>query len=80
MSWSETGEDAEHPAPVLYVNDAPAADEHDAAAVTRASTMTTRMPQPPRTDVLARVLGIGGLVVGIVGLVVAITARRKAAK
>jgi hypothetical protein len=28
--------------------------------------------------VLARVLGIGGLVVGVVGIVLAVTARRKA--
>ena len=30
VSWSEEGEDAEHPAPVLYVNDAPVG-HHDAA-------------------------------------------------
>ncbi len=28
VNWSETGDGAEHPAPVLFVNDAPAADHH----------------------------------------------------
>ena len=75
VSWSEEGEDAEHPAPVLYVNDEPAADhhsggdDHDEAAVT-----STEQAGP---DVLARVLGVLGLVVGAVGLVVGITARRR---
>jgi len=79
VNWSDTGEDAEDPAPVLYVNDAPAADHHDgdddaAIDVTDpASSATTASSD----DVLARVLGIGGLVLGAIGLVVGITGRRK---
>jgi uncharacterized protein YcnI len=70
VSWVETGNGAEHPAPVLYVNDAPAGDHHGDAA-----------PEPSSSsDAVARTLGIGGLVVGAVGIVVAVAAlRRKAA-
>ena len=81
VSWNEEGEDAEHPAPVLYVNDAPAEDHHagaahdDDAEVTASSSSST----DDGDDVLARILGIGGLVVGVVGIVLAVTARRKSA-
>lgn len=86
--WSavaEAGEaEPEHPAPVITVTeatgdghgtavaaDAPAEHEGDttgAAASENAGGSTD--------DVLARVLGIGGLLVGAVGIVLAITARR----
>lgn len=80
VSWSETGDNAEDPAPVLYVNDAPAADHHggaddDHAAVSAEETDAAGTSSSG--DVLARVLGIGGLVVGAVGIVLAVTARRK---
>jgi uncharacterized protein YcnI len=76
VSWNEEGEDAEHPAPVLYVNDAPAEDHHAGATdeVTAAAASTDG-----GDDVLARILGIGGLVVGVVGVVLAVTARRRTA-
>ena len=79
VTWGDEGEDAELPAPVLYVNDAPVEDHHggaasedghDEAAAPAASTSSD--------DVIARILGIGGLVVGAVGVVLAVTARRKA--
>lgn len=80
VSWSESGDDAEHPAPVLYINDAPAADHHgddDDAAIDvtdqDGSTATSASPD----DVLARIIGIAGLVLGAVGIVIAVTARRK---
>jgi uncharacterized protein YcnI len=85
VSWSEEGEDAEHPAPVLFINDAPAADGHGGAGdddtqaepgsdtVSLTSEVTGAQP-----DVLARVLGIAGLVVGVVGVVFGLTSRRKA--
>ncbi len=86
VSWSDEGEEGEHPAPVLFINDAPIADEHDGAAeddatapnadgVSLTSEVTSGGSQP---DVLARVLGIAGLVVGIVGVVFGLTSRRKA--
>jgi uncharacterized protein YcnI len=74
VDWADTEEDAELPAPVLYVNDAPAEDHHRGAAEEEAHEEA-----PAATDdVLARILGIGGLVVGAVGIVLAVTARRKA--
>jgi uncharacterized protein YcnI len=79
VSWNETADDAEHPAPVLYINDAPVADEnsgHDATVEAAAAETGSA----PADDVLARVLGIAGLVVGAVGIVLAVTARRKAVK
>jgi len=81
VSWSEEGEDAEYPAPVLFINDAPAGD-HAAAAdedgtdtVSLTSEAQSAVAQP---DVLARAFGIAGLVVGIVGVVFGLTSRRRA--
>ncbi|TFB86219.1 DUF1775 domain-containing protein [Cryobacterium algoricola] len=69
----------EHPAPSIAVTAAVASDEHGAAhtdTTTEASSEATAA-SASAPDVLARVLGVGGLVVGVVGLVLAITARRK---
>ena len=77
VSWNETEADAAHPAPVLYINDAPAADHHGAATVD-AEAAPAPADAAPADDVLARVLGIAGLVVGAVGIVLAVTARRSA--
>jgi uncharacterized protein YcnI len=81
VEWSSTEEDAEYPAPVLYVNDAAPADHHGGAATeadeaehSEAAASTT-----VGSDVLARVLGIGGLIVGAIGIVLAVTARRTSA-
>ena len=79
VSWSEEGEDAEHPAPVLYVNDVPAEDHHAGAAHDEDAQATVAESTDGGDDVLARVLGIGGLVVGVIGIVLAVTARRKTA-
>lgn len=81
VSWSETEEGAEHPAPVLYVNDEPVGDHHGAAGgdhEAEEGEHTEAAAASSGDDVLARVLGIGGLVVGAVGIVLAVTARRKA--
>lgn len=78
VNWDETGDDAEHPAPVLYINDAPAADHHGAVEETEETGEATAVTSTGSEDVLARILGIGGLVVGVVGVVLAVTARRKA--
>jgi len=80
VSWSEEGEDAEHPAPVLYVNDAPAEDHHGGTAHSDDAAVTAAPAEAASSDdVLARVLGIGGLVVGAVGIVLAVAARRQTA-
>ena len=88
VSWSEEGEDAEHPAPVLYVNaEAPSghhgtdAEEETDAEVVGTDTPATASATTPASspDVLARVLGIAGLVVGAIGVAFGITARRRPA-
>lgn len=86
--WStvaEPGEDEpEHPAPVIVVTEATgdghghaveadAAAEHESEA---AGSSDDAAASGAGDDVLARVLGIGGLLVGAVGIVLAITARR----
>ena len=86
VSWSEEGENAEHPAPVLYVNgEAPSghhgpAPEDGADAETAGSeTPTAASDTTPASspDMLARMLGIAGLVVGAIGIAFGITARRR---
>jgi len=76
VSWSDTEADAEHPAPVLYVNDAPAEDHHGGAAADEEDEHAAAATPAATDDTLARILGIGGLVVGAVGIVLAVTARR----
>ena len=70
-NWNEStvaGEnEPAHPAPAITVTEA-TADEHGHEATTSGGSSG---------DVLARVLGIGGLAVGAVGVVLAVTARRK---
>lgn len=90
--WSETlvaGEDEPaHPAPSVLVtaataesghgHGAPAADDH--ATDDHAADEAAEAPAAGGTDdVLARVFGIGGLMVGAIGLVVALASRRKTA-
>ena len=80
VAWDETGDDAEHPAPVLYVDDAPAADHHGGDAEGpaggsgdhEAAAAITSSP-----DVLARVLGTAGVVIGAGGLAFGIASRRR---
>ncbi len=81
VSWTETTENAAHPAPVLYVNDAPASTHGSTAGP---SVDATETHAPSRTvasssDVVARGLGIGGLVLGAVGAVLGIVAFRREA-
>lgn len=73
VDWSETGEGAEHPAPILYVNDEPAGSEDDDSGIAVSGDAT------PSDDVVARGLAAGGLVVGAVGVVVGVLARRRSA-
>lgn len=71
VSWVDTGEDAEHPAPVLHVGDAPVADHHG----DQAGSADVRGESS--ADAVARGLGIGGLVIGAIGVVVAIAGLRR---
>ena len=68
--------DAEEPAPLLYVNDAPAGeDHHDTATTDSASdddvSVTSSTGAVSSSDGLARGLGIGGLALGAVAVVLA---------
>ncbi|MET4783106.1 YcnI family protein [Glaciihabitans sp. UYNi722] len=74
VEWTQTGADAEHPAPVLYVNDAPADSHHDATVTaTKEPTITAASS----SDVVARGIGIGGLVLGAIGIVLAVVTMRR---
>ncbi len=81
VSWIETTENAAHPAPVLYVNDAPPAAAH--GTKTAPTVSATELPGPAATassnDVVARGLGIGGLVLGAIGAVLGVVAFRRGA-
>ncbi len=76
VSWNEVGHDVEHPAPILYVNDEAPGGHHgggnEPEAVNEDLAVTATS-----NDGLARGLGIGGIVVGAVGVMFGITARRK---
>jgi uncharacterized protein YcnI len=78
--WTETGANAEDPAPILYVNDAPpaaAASDADHPTVTSQSVTSRRTEAVSTDDVVARGIGIGGLVLGAIGIVLAVAATRR---
>ncbi len=93
VSWSEAGEDAEHPAPVLYVNDEAPTDHHAGGTDEHgeeeeagheeegehgSDSAAGTANSSATDDVLARTLGAGGLVLGAAGVVFGIGARRNA--
>jgi uncharacterized protein YcnI len=85
-AWNESpaadGAEPEHPAPAIEVTaaegDAHGHDEAEGEAGTTAEVVETADTDPAdaAVDTLARVVGIGGLAVGVAGLVVALVARR----
>jgi uncharacterized protein YcnI len=79
--WSEAIVEGEaepnHPAPSLTVTEATADSGHGHGATEAAADDHATTETAGTDDVIARVLGIGGLVVGAVGLVVAVASRRK---
>ncbi len=78
VKWDQSGADAEHPAPVLYVNTAPVAS-HDAAVTAQTIKANAPASTVSSSDLIARVFGIGGLVLGAVALVlVTVHGRRQA--
>lgn len=74
VKWADTAKDAEHPAPVLYVNDAAPTAAHGSATVSAGSPDTGVAASD---DVLARMLGLGGLVLGAIAVVIAIAGVRR---
>ncbi|QTX05596.1 YcnI family protein [Agromyces archimandritae] len=86
-NWNEpSGDGAEpaSPAPVVHVTEA-VADPHGghgaagAGSTDEATAGTSEAADETPVDVFARVAGIGGLVLGVVALVVALTSRRRGA-
>ncbi|WP_158270261.1 YcnI family protein [Mycetocola zhujimingii] len=84
-AWTEVaadGQDAselDHPAPVVTVTDAVASDAgHGAHAAPDATGGSANAAAPTNApeDTLARVLGLGGILVGAVGIVFAVATRR----
>jgi uncharacterized protein YcnI len=73
VSWSG-GTKAEHPAPVLYIDDKPVVD-HDADSAPAVTATTPASKTAAQPDTLARVLGGIGLLLGTVALVVAVVGR-----
>lgn len=72
VSW-DGAVTSQHPAPVLYVNDKPVADEDpDSAPV---ATVTPSASRPAEPDTVARILAGAGLLLGAVALVIAIVGR-----
>ena len=77
ISWNGAA-DSEKPAPVLYVEDAPAVD-HDADSAPQTTVSdehTATASTDGGSDVVARSLGGAGLVLGAIAVVIAIVARR----
>ena len=86
-NWNEVTEEGEEEpefaAPFIAVTEATGADEHGTAGTSSDSGAdTTEEAANPAgaDDVVARVFGVGGLVVGAVGVVLAVTARRRGTK
>lgn len=72
VEWADAP-DGDNPAPVLYVNDAPPSGDHHAAD----PDAQPEAQAAPQDDLVARGLGVAGLVVGAVGIVVAVASRRR---
>lgn len=84
VKWDQptpaSGVEPEHPAPTLYINDAPPADDSAAVTASPAAAPAAQASDHPAVSVAALVVGFAGLVVGAAGLVVAVVAltRKKA--
>jgi uncharacterized protein YcnI len=78
VSWSQAP-DGDNPAPVLYITDKPVVDhDADSAPVTDVTSDETHAAASSSSgsDVVARVLGGLGLLLGAVALVIAVVGRR----
>jgi uncharacterized protein YcnI len=78
VNWADTSADADEPAPALYVNEAPPSTAHHSGTqITASAEAAPNATTSSNTDPVARGLGIGGLVVGAVGIVLAVVWRRR---
>lgn len=78
VAWDEpapaSGDHPEHPAPTLYINDAPAGDHHDAAPTVEQTADATAPDATTGGDPVALGVGIAGLALGALGVVLAVFA------
>jgi uncharacterized protein YcnI len=78
VKWDEptpaSGDEPGHPAPTLYINDAPPAGDASAVTTTPAPDASAQASDHSNLDTAALVVGFGGLVVGATGLIVAVVA------
>ncbi len=75
VSWAG-GVASDHPAPVLYVNDKAVTDQDPDTAPIPSVTTTGAGSTAEGPDVLARIIGGVGLVLGLIALVIALAGRR----
>jgi len=78
VKWDQptpaSGEEPEHPAPTLYIDDAPPAGDSSAVTVSPAPDAAAAASDHSGLDAAALTVGFAGLVVGAAGLVVAVVA------
>ena len=78
--WTDMSANAQEPAPILYINDTPPAAEAPGAGQLTVTSQPATNPGATTAsadDVLARGLGVGGLVLGAIGIVLAVAALRR---
>jgi len=86
VDWDEktpaSGKEPEHPAPTVYINDAPPAAEGvaPAASVTATPAAAPAAAATSASDAVAIGLGIGGLALGAIALVLAVFAVTRGAR
>ncbi|MFE4468022.1 YcnI family protein [Leifsonia sp. NPDC056824] len=78
VNWDQktpaSGAEPEHPAPTVYINDAPPADGASNVLATTGATAPSSAAASPGAAAVAIGLGIGGLALGAIALVVAVFA------
>ncbi|AYG03201.1 YcnI family protein [Gryllotalpicola protaetiae] len=78
VKWDQptpaSGDEPEHPAPTLYINDAPPAGDSSIVSTTSAPDASAAASDHQGLDTAALVVGFAGLVVGAAGLIVAVVA------
>ncbi|GAA4167348.1 YcnI family protein [Gryllotalpicola koreensis] len=78
VKWDQptpaSGEEPEHPAPTLYINDAPPAGDTGIVSATPAPEASVAASDHSGLETAALVVGFAGLVIGAAGLVVAVVA------
>lgn len=76
VDWDQaipaSGEEPQHPAPVLYINTAVPGDAHASASTAADSAMATQMSHDSSINTRATWYAVGGIALGAIALVVAV--------